>query len=93
MQPDARPAKEALSDLCDRIRDALVDGYPPESCVLASDVTDIYELALWCRDAGIAFVKTGFAWGEIAEMTEVPDATLQYRWSRWHERGGLRECG
>jgi hypothetical protein len=93
VQPDAHPSLIALQDLRDRLCDALHDGFPPESAQLAADLIEVERLAGWCRDAGLAWVRSGHPWGEIAAATGVPDATLQSRWKTWYERGGLAECG
>ena len=90
--PDARPALEALRDLRARIHDALVDRHPPESPDLAADLIEVHDLALSCRDAGLAYVKTGFTWAQLTAVTGLPDSTLQDRWKTWYAREGSDEC-
>lgn len=91
VQPDARSAREALQDLRLRLQDALRDGYPPESAELAAELIEVARLASWCRDAGLAWVRTGCEWPAIAHATGVSDATLQSRWAAWYRKGGV-EC-
>jgi hypothetical protein len=91
--PDPVPALRALSELRERLCDALLDGYPPDGPELVVGLNMVHDLALWCRDAGLAYVRTGCTWGEIAEATQISDATLQSRWRKFYERGGVGECG
>lgn len=90
--PDARPTREALYDLRDRLIDAMRDGHPADSPELAAELIEAAELAVWCRDAGLAWVKTGFTWGDIARTTGMSDATLQSRWTKWYRQGGIDGC-
>jgi hypothetical protein len=91
--PDARPSREALLDLKARLKDAIRDRSPVDSPDLAAELIEVSDLAAWCRDAGLAWVRTGCTWGEISQATGISDATLQSRWTNWYKRGGFEECG
>jgi hypothetical protein len=91
--PDPQPALRALSELRERLCDALRDGYPPDDPELLAGLIQVHDLALWCRDAGLAYVRMGCSWSEMADAVQISDATLQSRWKKFYERGGVGECG
>lgn len=92
VQPDATTALHAVRDLRARLQDALVDGHPPEGCEvgarLVADLVELHELALWARDAGLAYARLGdtCGWARLANESGVPLQTLQSRWKKWYER-------
>lgn len=86
-QPNVRPALDALTNLRGQIQAALA-AKTPSDVIVVRELAEIAELSLWCRDAGLAWVRTTHSWAEIADGAGISDATLQSRWAAWHRREG-----